>query len=266
MHARYNLARNVLAPRLTLFSGFSAAVPKTIRLLNGGSQQVKEAGRKREGGFSLPEIAIVLSLLSIFVGAIVLGNGMVTQARIRSLANDFTGLALAVATYVDRYGALPGDDPRAEIRWAGRAKNGTGDSRISGSYEAAPPAGDPLTALTVDGTSGESLNFWWHLRLADLVASPPSTVTQVAQPLDQYRGVFGVEWGVLGFPALTVCAANIPGDAAIGIDNRLDDGNPRQGSVRVAKQTFENQPLATADATVTAFVAADRYIVCLRLD
>ena len=123
---------------------------------------------------------------------------MVTQARVRSLSNDFTGLALAVAIYVDRYGALPGDDPRAEIRWAGRAKNGTGDSRISGSYEAAPPAGDPLSALTVDGTSGESLNFWWHLRLADLVASPPSTVTQVAQPLDQYRGVFGVEWGVLG--------------------------------------------------------------------
>ena len=91
-------------------------------------------------------------------------------------------------------------------------------------------------------------------------------MTQVAQPLDQYRGVFGVEWGVLGFPALTVCAANILGDAAIGIDNRLDDGNPRQGSVRAAKQSFDNQPLATADATVTAFVAADRYIVCQRLD
>jgi hypothetical protein len=243
-----------------------AAVPKTIRLLNGGSHQIKEAGRRQERGFSLPEIAIVLFLVWIFVGAIVLGHGMVTQARVRSLSNDFTGLALAVATYADRYGALPGDDPRAEIRWAGRAKNGTGDSRISGSYEATPPAGDPLTALTVDGTSGESLNFWWHLRLADLVPSPPSTVTQVAQPLDQYSGVFGVEWGVLGFPGLTVCAANIPGDAAIGIENRLDNGNPRQGSVRVAKQTFDNQPLATADATVTAFVASARYIVCLRLD
>ena len=60
-------------------------------------------------------------------------------------------------------------------------------------------AGDPLTALAVDPSGGESLNFWWHLRLADLIVAPPPAVSQVAQPLDHYYGVIGVEWGALGF-------------------------------------------------------------------
>lgn len=221
---------------------------------------------KRQRGFSLAEVLIVLVLFALLVGGLVLGSGLVAQSRIKSLAKDFEGLALAVAIYADRYGALPGDDPQAELRWAGRARNGTGDRRISGTYESAPPATDPLTTLTVDATTGESLNFWWHLRLADLVVAPPPPVTQVAQPLNHFYGVVGAEWGALGFPGLAICAANLPGDVAIAIELRLDDGDPRRGFIRAAKQTADNQPLAASDATVTAFAAADKYILCRRLD
>jgi prepilin-type N-terminal cleavage/methylation domain-containing protein len=217
-------------------------------------------------GFSLPEIALVLALLAILVGGMVLGQALVTEGRIRSLSNDFFAVALAVAAYADRYGALPGDDPQAEVRWPGRARNGTGDRQISGTYESAPPASDPLTSLTIDATTGESLNFWWHLRLAGLVVLPPPPVTQVAQPLNHFSGVVGVQWGALGVPALALCAANLPGEVAIGIELRLDDGDPRHGVIRAAKQSADNQQLAGADATVTTFVATDRYILCRRLD
>ena len=221
---------------------------------------------RRQRGFSLPEIAIILALFALLVGGVLLGNGLVAQSRIKSQAKDFVGLAMAVALYADRYGALPGDDPNAELRWPGRARNGTGDRRISGAYAAVPPAGDPLATLTVDGTSGESLNFWWHLRLADFVVVPPPTVTPVAQPLNNFYGVVGVEWEALGFPALAICAANLSGDAAIAIELQFDDGDPRRGFVRAAKQTADNQLLAAADASVTTFTAADRYILCQRLD
>ena len=221
---------------------------------------------RRQRGFSLPEVAIVLALLALLVGGVLLGNGLVAQARAKAQAKDFVTLGLAVSQYLDRYNALPGDDPQAELRWPGRARNGTGDRRISGAYAAAPPAGDPLSTLTVDSTSGESLNFWWHLRLADLINVPPATVTPVAQPLNHFYGVVGVEWGALAFPALTVCAANLPGDVAIAVELQLDDGDPRRGRIRAAKQTSDNQPLAAADATVTTLNAADKYILCERLD
>ena len=148
----------------------------------------------------------------------------------------------------------------------GQVQERHGRSSISRHYQAAPPAGDPLTALTVDGASGESLNFWWHLRLADLVVAPPPSVTQVAQPLNHFYGVVGVEWGAVGFPALALCAANLPGDVAIGIEFQLDDGDPRRGFIRAAKQSSDNQPLAAADSTVATFAAADKYILCRRLD
>jgi hypothetical protein len=214
------------------------------------------------------ELAVVLVLIGLLLGLLLLGNGILVQSRIRFIANDFEQLKVAVLTYQDRYGALPGDDARAASRWVGRSKDGTGDGRISGSYQAPPPGGDPLVTLTVDALGGESLNFWWQLRLSELVNAPPPVITPVAQPLNAYAGVVGVEWGVFGFPRLAACTANLPGEVAIGVESQLDDGNPRRGLVRAAKQNVDNEPIATADATVNAFATgdADMYIVCRRLD
>jgi len=229
--------------------------------------------RHRNRGFTLAELAIVLVIVGLLVGVILLGDGVVTQSRIKSLVGDFEGLKVAILTYTDRYGALPGDDANAATRWSSlNAKNGTGDGRIGGSYQATPV--DPATSLTINPASapipgdGESLNFWWHMRLAQLVIAPPPVITQVAQPLNFYAGVLGVEWAPLGFPRLGICTANIPGEIAIGIENQLDDGNPQRGLVHAAKQAVDNQPTATANATITAFATgdADMYLLCRRLD
>jgi type II secretory pathway pseudopilin PulG len=229
---------------------------------------------RRQAGFTLAEIAIVLMLVGLLTGGLVVGDGIIAEARTKFVVSEFERLKVAVLMYQDRYAALPGDDPRADSRWVGRSKSGTGDGRLGGSYQAPPPAGDPMVALTIDPASaplpgdGESLNFWWHLRLAELIVAPPTPITPVAQPLNHYAGVMGVEWAPLGFPRLAVCAANLPGEIAIGVENQLDDGNPRSGLVRAAKQSTDNQPIAAADATVTGFGTADSdmYILCRRLD
>ena len=235
--------------------------------------------RTLQDGFTLVELAIVLVLIGLLVGVLMLGNGILTQSRIKSIANDFEQLKVAILVYQDRYGALPGDDTRAAGRWVTgggvpRARAGTGDGRVGGSYQAPPPAGDPMTNLVIDPASvpvpgdGESLNFWWHLRLAELIVAPPPVVTPVAQPLNHFAGVIGVESAVLGFPRLSVCTANLPGEVAIGIESQLDDGDPRRGLVRAAKQAIDNEPIATADASVTTYATGDgdMYIVCRRLD
>ena len=223
---------------------------------------------RKERGFTLVELAIVLVLIGLLLGLLLLGNGILVQSRIKFIANEFEQLKVAVLTYQDRYAALPGDDARAASRWVGRSKDGTGDGRISGSYQAPPPGGDPLVTLTVDTVTGESLNFWWQLRLAGLVIAPPPVFTPVAQPLNAYAGVVGVEWNVFGFPRLAACTANLPGEVAIGVESQLDDGNPRRGLLRAAKQSTDNEPISTADATVTSYLTgdADMYIVCRRLD
>lgn len=229
--------------------------------------------RASQAGFTLAEIAIVLVLMGLLLGLLLLGDGILTQSRIRFIANQFEGLKVAVLTYQDRYGALPGDDPRAAGRWPAGARNGTGDGRIGGSYQAVPPGGDPVANLVIDPATGngESLNFWWQLRLAQLIVAPPPVVTPVAQPLNFYSGIIGVEWAPFGFPRLAACTANLPGEVAIGVENRLDDGDPQRGLVRAAKQqgaNKENQPIADANAGILTFETGGdvMYILCRRLD
>src|SRR5262245_6512397 len=224
-------------------------------------------------GFSLAELAITLVVIGLLAGLTMLGQGVLAQSRIKALVNNFEGLKIATLTYPDRYSAPPGGDGGAATRWAG-AKSGTGDARLGGSYQAAPPAGDPTNTLTIDPASkpvpgdGETLNFWWHLRLSQVVLAPPPIYSLVAQPLNYYGGDLGAEWAPLGFPRLAICTANLPGDIAIGLENQLDDGNPRTGLIRAAKQHEDNEAIATADASLKAFAAgdADIYILCRRLD
>ena len=98
--------------------------------------------------------------------------------------------------------------------------------------------------------------------------SPPSVITQVAQPLNPHLGVIGVEWAPFGFPGLAICTANVPGDVAIGVENHLDDGDPRRGMIRAARQNVENEAIASADAAITSFSSdgSEKYILCQRLD
>ena len=223
--------------------------------------------RHTQAGFTLAELTIVTVLVGLFVGGVLAGRSVVVQARIKLAVGEFNGIHAAHLHYQDRYAALPGDDPRATTRWPARSKDGSGDGRLSGTYRDPPPAGDPMATLIVNAAEGETLNYWWHLRLAELIAVPPADVPIVAQPLNPFAGVIGVEQDAMGFPVLAVCQANLPAVVAIGVEGQLDEMSPERGSVRGRRQTAPNQLLADTVA-ITAYTEADdtQYVLCRRLD
>ncbi len=77
--------------------------------------------KRYQTGFTLVEIAIVLVIIGLLLGGILKGQEMITQARIKNVVNDFNGITAAYFSYMDRYKAVPGDDPNASARWTARA-------------------------------------------------------------------------------------------------------------------------------------------------
>jgi len=215
-------------------------------------------------GISLVEIALTLVIVALVMAGILAGRELVTQSQAKAVAADFNSLIAAYTSYQDRYNAIPGDDPRAAVRWASQsARGGTGDGLVSGTYEAAPPAPSALQTFTIDSTQGESLNYWWHLRLAEFLPRAPGSASIAAQPLNAFAGIVGVQMNGAGLAGFTVCQANLPGKIAGAVDAQLDDLRPATGQMRGVRQTVTPQPLATA-SPVTAYSEGDNsiYVLC----
>ncbi|ODU12802.1 MAG: hypothetical protein ABS91_01465 [Thiobacillus sp. SCN 64-35] len=203
---------------------------------------------RRQSGFTLIEIAIVLVIIGLLLGGILKGQELITQARIRNVANDFQSMTAAINLYQDRYRALPGDDAGAATRWgitAPTPSSGTvGDGIIAGDYN---------TATATD----ESRQFWLHLRRAGLVGG---AVTDDTNPPNAASGVTGVQNGAFNIPGIVICSNNLPAKIAQAIDTQFDDGKSNTGTVRAAAGTT-----AGATASPDANYVDDGtkfYVVC----
>ncbi len=225
---------------------------------------MRPLGNSGQRGISLVEIALTLVIVALVMAGILAGRELITQSQAKAVASDFNSLIAAYVSYQDRYNAIPGDDPRADVRWKNQgARRGTGDGLISGTYEAAPPAPSALQTFTIDATQGESLNYWWHLRLAEFLPRAPGAASTAAQPLNAFAGIVGVQMNGAGLAGFTVCQANLPGRIAGAVDAQLDDLRPATGQMRGLRQTVTPQPLATA-SPVTSYSEGDGsiYVLC----
>jgi prepilin-type N-terminal cleavage/methylation domain-containing protein len=215
-------------------------------------------------GFTLVEIAIVLVIIGLLLGGILKGQEMITQAKIKNVIADFSGISAAYHGYQDRYRAIPGDDPQAATRWTGAAISATagepGNGRIQGAWNTA--------------TVGDESRLWWdHLRRAGFVSG-----SGTQQPFNAVTGMIGVQTGDTaggaifgGFSGLIMCSANLPDKIAIATDTQMDDGQPASGTVRGLLQAGgPNPPLpagtaATPNATGYQESGTNVYIACRSL-
>jgi prepilin-type N-terminal cleavage/methylation domain-containing protein len=173
---------------------------------------------KRQSGFTLIEIAIVLVIIGLLLGGILKGQELITQGRIRNVSNDFQSVTAAINLFQDRYRALPGDDAGAATRWTTTDK-GNGDGVFNGAYN---------TVCAANSTV-ETCLFWHHLRLAGLVGG---ATTDRTQAVNATQGRTGVQNGGLGLVGPIICSNNLPAKIAQAIDAQFDDGDATTGSVR----------------------------------
>ena len=216
--------------------------------------------RRTERGFTLVEIAIVLVIIGLLLGGILKGQEMITQAKIKNVVADFSGISAAYYGYQDRYRAIPGDDSGATARWAG-ASQGDGNGVVGGTYNSST-------------ANAESLLWWDHLRRAGFVSGSGQT-----QPFNAATGMLGVQSGDAagaaalgsdaagtgGFSGLIICSANLPDKIAIATDTQMDDGVPRTGTVRAQLQSAPNPAVAKQSDAAYAETGTNVYTMCRSL-
>ncbi|HEU4647213.1 MAG TPA: prepilin-type N-terminal cleavage/methylation domain-containing protein [Burkholderiales bacterium] len=224
--------------------------------------------KTNQKGFTLVEIAIVLVIIGLLLGGILKGQEMITQAKIKNIISDFSGISAAFHGYQDRYRAIPGDDLGAAARWASApaATSGNGNGVVAGTYN----NGGVACAANV-----EACGWWDHLRRSGFVAG-----SGVNQPLNAVSGIVGVQSGdgagaavlggvagVGGFFGLMMCSANHPDKVAIATDTQMDDGVRTTGSVRGQLQTANNptivqNALTAPDANSYVESGTNTYALC----
>ena len=84
---------------------------------------------RKQAGFTLLEIAIVLVIVGLLLGAVLKGHELITNARVRNLASMQEEVKTAYFGFWDRYRALPGDYNQASTNLAATT-DGNGDGRI----------------------------------------------------------------------------------------------------------------------------------------
>lgn len=216
---------------------------------------------KKQSGFTLIEIAIVLVIIGLLLGGVLQGQQLIENSRVRNAVNGINGTAAAAFAYVDRYGRFPGDDAGAVAArgssWpAGAAGNSNG--ALAGT-----------TANTFAGASEVGF-FWQNLRSGGFVAGDPTQSGALGLPQNAFGGLIGVSGAAMlsdGTTSLSgnkVCLSQVPGSAAIALDTQLDDGVSNKGRFRANQGTSgaNTTPSATA---ATAYSEDQIYTVCYRI-
>ncbi|GAB4483874.1 MAG: prepilin-type N-terminal cleavage/methylation domain-containing protein [Burkholderiaceae bacterium] len=211
--------------------------------------------RAQQRGFTLVEIAIVLVVIGLLLGAILKGQELIENSRVKNAINEINGIKAAHNAYLDRFKRVAGDDgPLATLtarggNWTGVTAAGNNNGVL------AVAAGQTFTG------AGEGAAYFQHLRAAGFITGNHTLAGVAALPRNAFGGLTGItNAAVLGYAQATlmVCEGSVPGKAAAALDTQIDDGRPNSGNVR-ATQGPNN---AVPGAAAAAYTEAQTYTVC----
>ncbi len=222
---------------------------------------------KKNIGFTLIELSIVLTIIGFLIGVTLLGKDLIKSAELLSVAKQLEQYKVAINSFRLKYNALPGDMNNAESIWGtasncywggstdGKTCNGNGDGLI-GAQTLADSSNSPYSyeyytfwqqlsnSLLIPGkfSGGADVGTWYG------VANPGVNVPLLkdgncvsvfrwnSDPSSIYNSYYPMEYKVIfhvgqPFPNDVCYKPGFTPVEAAAIDNKLDDGFPGKGNI-----------------------------------
>jgi prepilin-type N-terminal cleavage/methylation domain-containing protein len=184
-------------------------------------------------GFTLVEIAIVLVIIGLLLGGILKGQELITNAKVRNVADQQNAVKAAFFAFQDRFRSLPGDYPTnlASANIPNVKEGGDGNGVIE-------------SKATGGGSAIESVLAWNHLANAGFIScsqcsNPTNTAANGASnsPTNAYGGVMilitdNVFLASTGNVTNFKTGGSVPSNVLAEVDRKVDDGFPSTGQMR----------------------------------
>jgi type II secretory pathway pseudopilin PulG len=211
---------------------------------------------RNTAAFSIIELTIVLMVIGVIISMTLKGSNLLERARVQAVKQDIRFYQASVASFRERYQALPGDMRNAADHLSARQNV-------------------PLLSGNSNGlldTPQEQLQFWQHLVLADMlkglsVSANTEAVYGATLPEARIGGGYNVVFKKVGnIRKNWIRLAKLPQDddsdiaaaltpaQAFEIDRELDDGSPTSGNVIAAGDNCRTGDQYSKDSKQTACV------------
>lgn len=208
---------------------------------------------RKQDGFTLIEIAIVLVIIGLLLGGVLKGQELITSARVRNLISQQDGVKAAFFGFLDRYRAYPGDYGQAVANIPGCAacQNGNNNGQIR-----TIAAGDAVD---------EQIAVWEHLSRAGFINGSytyaAGAETNTSAPTNPYGRYLQMIYDNVYDGAPTTrhnlkTGNQIPSDILAEVDRKVDDGVATGGSFRFSAYPGQSTGGGTAPTAASCYAAA----------
>ncbi len=212
----------------------------------------------KKNGFTLVELAIVMTIIGLLIGGILKAQSMVENAKITRTINTVESFKVAIISFRDKYGGIPGDMVNATTRLPNCnasffCSNGNGNDKLGQSEDVDNIAWSTFLANKDVLPNLETVMVWKHLVLSNYLSgvnpssNPANPGWGETHPASTFAGGFELFYDPyttagatgnflrLSNDGLTRTVSGTNGTAAVSpmlaskIDRKMDDGLPLSG-------------------------------------
>jgi prepilin-type N-terminal cleavage/methylation domain-containing protein len=186
---------------------------------------------QRNAGFTLVEIAVVLVVIGLLLGAVLKGQELMTSAQVRNLMQRQDEIKAAYYGFPDRYQAPPGDYAKA---------SGTISGVSAGPCGTPAPDGNGNGNYQIEMIGSEHTLAWEHLSKAGFLHSTYTcalVISAATTPYNAYGDALALAHDAQhaggAQPRHNLkTGANIPSHLLGEMDRKIDDGDATRGTFR----------------------------------